>query len=67
MTQKEIREIKELLSAFPSRNADNVCIDENSDAFSELKLAIKYILFDLEATKRENGYLRRMLSEGDAG
>jgi len=29
-----------------------------------LRLAIKYLLFDLEATRRENGYLRKMLEEG---
>lgn len=28
-----------------------------------LRLCIKYLLFDLEATKRENGYLRRMLEQ----
>lgn len=26
-----------------------------------LRLSIKYLVFDLEATRRENGYLRRML------
>ncbi len=26
-----------------------------------LRLGIKYMLFDLEATRRENGYLRKML------
>ena len=29
-----------------------------------LRLAIKYLAFDLEATKRENRVLRRMLEEG---
>lgn len=28
-----------------------------------LRLSIKYLLFDLEATRRENSYLRRMLEE----
>lgn len=28
-----------------------------------LRLSIKYILFDLEATRRENKYLRKMLDE----
>ena len=31
-----------------------------------LRLSIKYILFDLEATRRENQYLRKMLEETDA-
>jgi len=30
-----------------------------------LRLSIKYLLFDLEATRRENGYLRKMLESGD--
>ena len=29
-----------------------------------LRLSIKYLLFDLEATRRENKYLRKMLEEG---
>lgn len=29
-----------------------------------LRLSIKYLTFDLEATKRENRVLRRMLEEG---
>ena len=29
-----------------------------------LRLSIKYMLFDLEATRRENTYLRKMLEEG---
>ena len=29
-----------------------------------LRLSIKYLAFDLEATKRENRVLRRMLEEG---
>ncbi|MEW6198232.1 MAG: transcriptional regulator [Planctomycetota bacterium] len=28
-----------------------------------LRLGIKYLLFDLEATRRENGYLRKMLEQ----
>lgn len=28
-----------------------------------LRLSIKYMLFDLEATRRENSYLRKMLEE----
>ena len=30
-----------------------------------LRLSIKYLLFDLEATRRENGYLRKMLESSD--
>ncbi len=31
-----------------------------------LRLSIKYLLFDLEATRRENGYLRKMLEDQGA-
>ncbi|MBI5762242.1 MAG: transcriptional regulator [Planctomycetes bacterium] len=33
------------------------------DSLDYLRLSIKYLLFDLEATRRENGYLRKMLEE----
>jgi hypothetical protein len=33
------------------------------DSIDFLRLSIKYLLFDLEATRRENGYLRKMLEE----
>ena len=31
------------------------------ESLDYLRLSIKYLVFDLEATRRENGYLRRML------
>lgn len=34
------------------------------DSIDYLRLSIKYLLFDLEATRRENSYLRKMLEEG---
>jgi len=33
------------------------------DSIDYLRLSIKYLLFDLEATRRENNYLRKMLEE----
>lgn len=33
------------------------------DSIDYLRLSIKYLLFDLEATRRENGYLRKMIEE----
>jgi len=33
------------------------------ESLDYLRLSIKYMVFDLEATRRENGYLRRMLEE----
>lgn len=37
------------------------------DSIDYLRLSIKYLLFDLEATRRENGYLRRMLEDQSNG
>ena len=31
------------------------------DVIESIRVQLKYILFDLEATRRENGYLRKML------
>lgn len=31
-----------------------------------LRLSLKYLIFDLEATRRENAQLRKMLESGDA-
>lgn len=33
------------------------------ESLDYLRLSIKYLVFDLEATRRENSYLRRMLEE----
>ncbi|RIL05792.1 MAG: transcriptional regulator [Proteobacteria bacterium] len=33
------------------------------ESIDYLRLSIKYLLFDLEATRRENGYLRKMIEE----
>ena len=37
------------------------------DSLDYLRVAIKYLLFDLESTRRENSYLRKMLQrhQGD--
>lgn len=34
------------------------------DSLDYLRLSIKYLVFDLEATRRENSLLRKLLSEG---
>jgi hypothetical protein len=35
------------------------------ESLDYLRICIKYQLFDLEATRRENEYLRKMLGEND--
>lgn len=51
-TAKKHKELKESMSV----------IQESIDY---LRLSIKYILFDLEATRRENRYLRQMLENSE--
>ena len=50
-------------------------VNDLQESMDYLRLSIKYLVFDLEATRRENSYLRKMLEEkysgpdssGDAG
>ena len=37
------------------------------ESLDYLRVAIKYLLFDLEATRRENSYLRKMLQQHRLG
>ena len=52
-TKKRHKELKETVGSL-------------QESIDFLRLSIKYILFDLEATRRENQYLRKMLEETDA-
>ena len=38
-------------------------VTNSQESMDYLRLSIKYLLFDLEATRRENAYLRKMLEE----
>ena len=42
-------------------------VGDLQESLDYLRLSIKYLVFDLEATRRENKYLRDMLSKQDAG
>jgi hypothetical protein len=54
-------ELPRLASSEPSTiRRDMAALEENID---QVRLAIKYLVFDLEATKRENRLLREMLGE----
>ena len=72
--REKLYELTELLNTLHSsgiKNADSAetsQIDSHSskyasvdDAIIHLSLQVKYILFDLEATRRENRYLRQTL------
>ena len=38
-------------------------VSDLHDSLDYLRLSIKYLVFDLEATRRENTYLRKMIEE----
>ena len=40
-------------------------VDTLQESLDYLRVCIKYQLFDLEATRRENAYLRRLLEDRD--
>lgn len=40
-------------------------VSQLQESLDYLRLSIKYLVFDLEATRRENQYLRKMLKAGD--
>ena len=38
-------------------------LDNLREEVDQLRIYVKYLVFDLEATRRENNYLRKLLSE----
>jgi len=42
-------------------------VNSLQESLDYLRLSIKYLLFDLEATRRENGQLRKMLEDQSGG
>lgn len=41
-------------------------VSDLQESLDYLRLSIKYLVFDLEATRRENAYLRKMVEETEA-
>jgi hypothetical protein len=41
-------------------------IDNLQESLDYLRVCIKYQFFDLEATRRENDYLKKLLEEGNS-
>ena len=78
--EKKLGELVSEIETMPKRDRDKLdtLADETRKRHKELKktvtnlhesidflrLSIKYLMFDLEATRRENGYLRKMLEDG---
>ncbi len=58
---KKLAELAE--QAQTNRKKLEKSIDNLHDSLDYLRVCIKYQLFDLEATRRENAYLRKLLDE----
>lgn len=41
-------------------------VQELQESLDYLRLSVKYLVFDLEATRRENTYLRKLLEQASA-
>ena len=50
--------------AHESHNELQKSVENMQESLDYLRICIKYQLFDLEATRRENTYLRKLLEEG---
>ena len=50
-----------------SRKKLKKSMDSLQESLDYLRICIKYQLFDLEATRRENKYLRKLLDEKNKG
>lgn len=72
--KERLLELSDILSASPvsgaaaASSSEGIYLPEEASVKSSvdgcvdyLQLQVKYLLFDLEATKRENRYLRQML------
>lgn len=79
--QEKMNQILERIRELPAAQAPNATegadsaearrarvqssISELQDALDYLRLSVKYLVFDLEATRRENAYLRRMIEHSN--
>lgn len=71
--RSKLRELDELIATIHSPEASDASdgtyighspeasAKSNEEIVNEARFQIKYLLFDLEATRRENRYLRQML------
>ncbi|MBI1375409.1 MAG: transcriptional regulator [Phycisphaera sp.] len=62
----ERQEIERMAEETQSRHRKlKKTVADLQDSLDYLRLSIKYLMFDLEATRRENSYLRKMLEEAN--
>ena len=76
--QEKMNHILDRIRELPTNNAtaaaDNAearrervqnSMGELQEALDYLRLSVKYLVFDLEATRRENAYLRRIIEQSN--
>ena len=62
LLKKEV-DVKNDSRNFQKKTGDAFCVIQ--DYVSDLRIYIKYLLFDLDATRRENLYYKRLLESKD--
>ena len=55
----------EASSSADQENGLKSSIGELQESLDYLRLSVKYLVFDLEATRRENAYLRRLVEQSN--
>lgn len=68
LPKNERDKLTELAAQTQARHAKlRKTVHDLQESLDYLRLSIKYLVFDLEATRRENAYLRKMLEESASG
>lgn len=63
LPKKQQKQLGSLIDETKQRHKDiKKNMDEVAESLEDLRICIKYLLFDLEATRRERDRLRKMLS-----
>ncbi|MBK8914108.1 MAG: transcriptional regulator [Planctomycetia bacterium] len=64
LPEAERSRLRELAAETQQRHEDiKKSVRGLQESLDFLRLSIKYLMFDLEATRRENAYLRKMLEQ----
>lgn len=62
LPRAERQKLEQLAAKTQSRHKQlRKTVTDLQESLDYLRLSIKYLMFDLEATRRENSYLRRMI------
>ena len=61
---KNEREIKNFISNHRKKTEN--ALYSVQDALDDLRLSVKYLLFDLDATRRENLYLKKLIEDKES-